>query len=228
MLTAAAADVPFIGCQADTQTDRLKAPKGNGMSVPIDQQAAQALAYYKSDASWGVLAPRGWYCYGVSGSSGDALYVSPTPIDRAHLFSTKGGGFLGPAIEISHKLGETIGRFDVADVIARVFPAYRQFATDVMELFDQPHNSLPSGPYPTDTLAYKSNRLVEFQTPPQTEGLGTHFWLRKSAIPIDGVAILVGPTPDLLLLSVRLPPELSALSSVIVHQVEYEAVRGGN
>jgi hypothetical protein len=67
--------------------------------------------------------------------------------------------------------------------------------------------------------------MFEYKTPAQTDGLGTHSWLKKNGSPIEGVAMLVGPTPDLLLLSVRLPPELVRLTSVIVHQFEGDAER---
>jgi cell division inhibitor SulA len=81
------------------------------------------------------------------------------------------------------------------------------------------------GPYPKDVLSYKNNRVVEYITPAQTDGLGTHSWLKKSGSPIEGVAMLVGETPDLVLLSVRLPPELNGLTAVIVHEVEHDAGR---
>ncbi len=67
--------------------------------------------------------------------------------------------------------------------------------------------------------------MVEYRTPAQTDGLGTQSWLPKSDRPIDGVAILVGEDPDLLLLSVRLPSESNALTKVIVDQVERDAVK---
>jgi hypothetical protein len=71
-------------------------------------------------------------------------------------------------------------------------------------------------------LTYKSNRVVEYETPAQTDGLGTQSWLKRNGRPIEGVAMLVGQTPDLLRLSVRLPPELNGLRGVIVHQVEHD------
>ena len=83
-----------------------------------------------------------------------------------------------------------------------------------------PQNPFIAGPYPEDLLRYKSKTAVEYKTPPQTEGLGTHSSLLKNDSPIEGVAILVGKTPDLVLLSVRLPPELLGLTSAIVGQVE--------
>jgi len=68
--------------------------------------------------------------------------------------------------------------------------------------------------------------VVEYKTPAQTDGLGTYnSTLKKNNNAIDGAAILVGPTPDLLLLSVRLPPELNGLASVIIRQIERDAER---
>ena len=44
-----------------------------------------------------------------------------------------------------------------------------------------------------ETLArYRTKDLVEYQTPPQTEGLGTRSRLLKNTDPIRGVAMLVG------------------------------------
>lgn len=220
-----AVSVPFVGCKSDGQTGPAEAPKGTGPSVPVSLKAAQQLAHYESAPGTGVLAPRGWYCFGTYGSGGDALFVSPEPIDTANLFSPGWRGFAGPAIEISHRFGDTSGRFEVAEIIARVFPTYKAFVTGVMEGFDL---SFTFGPYPEDTLTYKSKAMVEYQTPPQADGLGTHSRLNKNGSPIDGVAILVGQTPDLLLLSVRLPRDLTGLTSAIVGQVERDAARPAN
>lgn len=219
-----AVSVPFVGCKSDGQVGPQGAPSGTRLSVPISPKTSQALAYYKSMGSFGVLAPRGWYCLGIYGSGGDALLVSPQPIDAASIFSTKWDGFAGPAIAVSHRYGDTSGRFRVAEIIARAFPTYKAFATAVMEEI-APARSFTFGPYPKDVLNYKSNRLVEYRTPAQTDGLGTHSWLKKNGTPIEGVAMLLGETPDLVLLSVRLPPELSGLTSVIVRQVERDAER---
>jgi hypothetical protein len=193
--------------------------------VQISQEAAQKLAYYRAaQDDVGVLAPRGWNCFGVYGSSGDTLIVNPEPIDTQQIFSTGPGGLGGPAIQVSYSYGGTSGRFTVAEIIARVFPSYRAFATGVMREFDQPRASYVFGPYPTDTLTYRSKAVVEYRTPPQTEGLGTQSRIPKNG-PIYGVAIVIGNTPDLLLLSVRLPPGLTGLTSGVVAQVERDAAR---
>ncbi|HEY1207048.1 MAG TPA: hypothetical protein VGF05_20350 [Bryobacteraceae bacterium] len=213
-----AASVPFIGCESSGQVGVLPAPKGTSWFVPTSPAEAQALAYYKSADGIGLLAPSGWYCQGVSGSGGYALYLSPHPIDRT---LTDWKGFEGPAIQVNHITAENSGRCQIAEIMARVFPAYRALARRVWEGIDAP---LPSRPYPHDTLTYRSQTIVEFKTPARTEGLGTYeSWLGESDIPTAGVAILAGDPPDLVLLSVRLPRDLAPLTPVIVDFVERDS-----
>jgi hypothetical protein len=152
------------------------------------------------------------------------LYISPQPIDTEGVFSGKWSGFTGPVIELSTSFGGTSGRFGVAFIIARVFPAHRAFVRKVVKENYEPTNSFQFGPYPKDKLVYKSKVLVEFETPPETDGLGTTSRLKKNAGPISGVAILVGQTPDLVHLSVRLPSELRELSPAIIQNLERDAL----
>jgi hypothetical protein len=212
--------VPFVGCKSDGQLGPAEAPAGSRKNVSLPLQVTQQLAYYRSAQGVGVLAPRGWYCYGTYGSGGETLFVSPQPIDAANIFSPRWAGFSGPAIEIGHRYGDTSGRFAVAEIIARVFPAYKEFVVGVSQMSDAPVDSFTFGPYPEDKLMYKSKRVVEYETPAQAEGLGTRSSLKKNGRSIKGVAMLVGPTPDLLLLSVRLPLNLAGLTASIVLQVK--------
>ena len=201
-----------------------RAPEGKSVAVMLAPKTASQVAYYISAmGAIGVLAPRDWNCFGTYGSNGDALYVSPQPIDRAKLFSTDQSGFTGPVIELAQSIGDTSGRFTVADIIARVFPAFRDFATHVMSESNPPFQKYTFRPYPEDVLTYKSKTVVEYQTPANAEGLGTQSRLKKNASPIEGVAILIGDTPDALLLSVRLPPGLAGLAPAIVQRVEHDA-----
>jgi hypothetical protein len=73
----------------------------------------------------GVLAPRGWHCFSTYGSNGSNLFVSPVPIDGKALFSADWKGFMGDVVQLSVMDGGTSGRFEVAKVVARVFPAYK-------------------------------------------------------------------------------------------------------
>ena len=103
-----------------------------------------------------------------------------------------------------------------------MIPAYREAGRRILEGMDF---RKPSGPFPGDTVTSKSNTGVEYTTPAQTDGLGTFWWLTKSALPISGSALLIGDETDLALLSVRLPVDLNGLTSTIVNQFEQEAAR---
>lgn len=111
------------------------------------------------------------------------------------------------------RYGGTTGRFTVARVIARVFPGFRQFVDGVREGFEL---DLPSGPVATDVLKRQGARVVTYRTPGGLEGLGTDGWLKKEAWPIDGVVVLVGETPDLVQVNVRLPERLWWLAPSIL------------
>jgi hypothetical protein len=222
-----AAPVPFVGCESDGQVGPLKAPTGKSKAVPISTETADRLAYYKSEQGIGVLAPRGWSCFGVYGSNGYALYVSAEQITATTVLSSTWTGFTGPAIELAGESGDTSGRFSVARVIAGVFPAQRPFVEGVIAEGIEPASSFPFGPYPDDKVTYRSKQIVEYETPANRDGLGTDSRLKKNAYPISGVAILTGEPPALLLLAVRLSPDLTDLASPIVQQLERDAQHSG-
>ncbi len=218
--------VPFVGCRSDGQLGPRTAPKQPPRDLHIDADGVQNLVYYRAQDGPGVLGPRGWFCFGTYGSSGSAIFVTPSPIDGKLLFSDTWRGFEGPAIQLSAEDGGTSGRFAVANVIARVFPAYKAFVTAVQNGGFLPSTTnFASGPYPTDRLNYLNRHAVEFTTPPNKDGLGTDFRLLKSSLPITGVEILTGADTDLISLSLRLPAEIAGLAPAIQHQVvrEYAA-----
>jgi len=211
--------VPFVGCKSGSQVGPEPAPHGASKTVQIDAATAKKLAYYTADGAVGVLATRGWYCSGLYGSSGSTLLVSPEPIEDK-LLSSAWHVIAGPGIEVAEHFGDTSGRFEVSRVIARVFPAHRASVERVIKGDFAPTGGFPFGPYRGDRLTYRGDRIVEYQTAPHSEGLGTISLLEMNDRPIDGVAILQGPTPDLLLLTVRLPPEMNALAPLIIQQLE--------
>jgi hypothetical protein len=135
-------------------------------------------------------------------------------------------GFAGQAIQISDFSGGTSGRFEVAKVIARVFPAYKQFAQNVIAEGLEPASDFPSGPYANDKLTDRGTNIVEFETPANTAGLGTNSRLQANASPIDGVAIITGTDTDLIQLSARVSQKDRDLIPLIVKQVESEAGAG--
>ncbi len=217
--------IPFVGSPSFGQSEVLEAPKGTAEPVPVSERDAHALTYYKSADGINALAPRGWYCQGASGSGGAVLLLGPSPI----IHSSSGWEGLGhAAMEVNDISGENSGRYEIAELISIVFPVYRLFARRIWNL-DSP---LPSGPYPKDTLTYRSSTVVEYRTPARTDGLGNlHSWLRKSDLPISGAAILITDSthqirdiPHLVLLSVRFPPDLARLTPAIVRYIEGQAV----
>lgn len=214
--------IPFVGCKADGQAGPLDAPTGTSKSVSVPPKIAQRLAYYQAEQGRGILAPRGWYCFATYGSSGGSLFVSPFPLHPADFFSATWTGFTGPVIQLSSTSGGTSGRFEVAEIIARVFPAHRAFVRNVIAEGIEPAKDFPFGSYPKDKLIYKSPEMVEYLTSPLTDGLGTRSRLVKNDQPITGVAAIGGPDPDLLHLSMRLPPNMADLAPVITQQVERE------
>lgn len=139
--------VPFVGCPSDGQVGPMETPKGTSKLVAISRQDAQRLAYYSAFRR-GVLAPRGWHCFGVYGSGGSALFVVPQIVDTEHILSID-RDLSGPVIALSDDYGGTSGRDQVARVIARVFPAYRAFVDDLERL---PGLEYETGPYPKDQL----------------------------------------------------------------------------
>ncbi len=222
--TVSAVDIPFVGCRSDTQTEPLAAPTGIAASVRVSLETAKLLAYYGSALDLGVIGPKGWYCLAINGSGGNFLFVSSQPIDAPKVFAPEFRGFEGSAIELSNRHSDQNGdRLDKAQIIARVFPAYRPNVKALLEGFDIPRDSYPFGPYPSDRLTYKSKNVVEYTTPAQREGLGTRSSLKQNSDPIEGVAILSREPPDVILLSVRLPHNLTkVLAPEIVRQVERE------
>ena len=126
-------------------------------------------------------------------------------------------------VQISYERGQGSGSAGVAEILARLFPGYRALARAVLKDFDLP---VPSGPYPNDRLIYRNKSLVEYETPPRADGLGTHgCCLEKGDDPVRGIAMLIGDNPDLLFLSVRLPIDLRGLASEIVRQAERDALK---
>jgi hypothetical protein len=227
MLANAQASVPYVGCPGDGQTGPYVAAKGSPKPVKLPPATANQLAWYeyKGEAGqFGTLGPRGWNCFATIGSNGWSLYIAPELLDSAKLLEhTNWKGFRGPAIQFSGSEGGTSGRFEVAQVVARVFPAHRDYARSIIAEGFGPASDYPFGPFPSDRLTYKGKELVEFTTPAHRKGLGTMSWLLPSEQPITGFALLsIGPDidTDLLHLSFRLPPSLSFLTATLVQQAE--------
>lgn len=218
LAAAAAQTVPFVGCPSDGQQGPVVAPKGQPKAVAIDPATAKGLAWYQAKYSAGALAPRGWKCFSFYGSSGVTLTIAPSG-----KLDDPSPPIAGPAVVLADDIGGTSGRFDLAKIAARVFAEpEKTFVASVIAEGIEPKENFPSGPYPSDTLTYKTPTLVEFATPAGKDGLGTTDRLAKGPLPIVGLAKLVGAAeePDLYLLAVRLPAAQAGLAAAIVNAAE--------
>lgn len=212
---AGATPVPFVGCRSDGQLGP-QAPPRKGRMPDVSPSAAPALAFYAMHDGTAVLAPRGWHCFGAYGSNGSTLLVTPRPVDWKAFISD--AGFRGPAVQLSLTFGGTSGRFEVAEIAARAFPAARDFVAEV-EAEGMNDKPLPRGPYPADKRTYRGPYQLLFTTPAGQKGLGTRSKLVPDALPIDGVEWLhPGDDMDLTSLAARLPPAQRALVAEIIRQ----------
>ena len=141
------------------------------------------------------------------------------------MLSEKFAGFPGPAIEVSQSYGGTSGRFAVAKLIARIFPKNRAFVRSVIQEGIMSEDGFPTGPYPSDTLKYKTDRMVEFTTVANLDGLGTGGALKRRTQPISGAVILAGEYPDAFHLSMRLPKGLEDLGKTVIYQFDQDAIQ---
>jgi hypothetical protein len=210
---AAPARVPFVGCPSDGQQGPQPVP-GSGAVPRVPAAAAAQLAYYAM-SELGVLAPRGWHCFGLEGSNGSTLIVTPEAHDVRDLLD-RPTPLRGPAVQISFSFGGTSGRFEVARVIARAFPAQMAVAGRVAA--EGMGDPLPRGPYRTDHMVRLRRTAVGYTTPAGREGLGTDSRLAPADRPIEGLAILRGASdPDLIKLDVRLPAAQARLATPILN-----------
>jgi hypothetical protein len=212
--------VPFVGCKSDGQVGPQDVPVHGPVRVTLPEASAKRLAYYQGVSEIGVLGPRGWNCFSVYGSGGDTLLVAPPPFDGEKWFRAEEKDFPGPVIEMALRFGGTSGRFQAAEIISRVFPAYSSFVRNVREMFDLPATEFPTGAFPADKLTYQSQSAVEYTTPAQADGLGTIGLLRKNDSAIQGAAVLVQPDYDAYVLAVRLPRDLEGHAAEIVGRFE--------
>lgn len=206
----------FVGCKSGTNAGPPReVPTSAAIEVRLDRRIAERVVLYRAQDGPAVVGPGGWNCYGSIGSSSASLDVTP-PASQ----------FPGPSaygIHTSHWFGDTSGRLMVAQAIARVFPAVRPIYENSIRDAQQ-YGSVPSGAFPGDQLKYRTDRIVEFETPANSEGLGTLCGSSRGPRPIRGVAILKGrgdSLPDLDCLSFRLPDSVADLSEVIVSEFEH-------
>ena len=211
------AQVPFVGCRAigGADPEPSAAPEGPPKALPSQAPQAARIAYYQAVDGPGVFAPRGWHCQTWRGSHGAFIIVTPTaPPEIIPRESVQGPGVI--AIESN---GGTGGRFEVAEVSARLFPqVMADFIARVKaEGFPSPDFS-KIHPFSDDQYTYLTPRLVKFTTPAQLEGIGTGIFV-PSTDPVRGVVSLFrgdGRHPDLLQFDIRLSSSDDQLTRALI------------
>ena len=211
--------VPFVGCPQDGSYGASPAPTGAVKVVQLDAITASKLAFY-SDISHGILAPRGWSCFGFAGPGATTLYVAPPPVGQSDVID---GNWRGPVVELFETGNDSQGRFDVARFITRLFPAHQAYAQSVINEGVEPASDFPTGVPATDKVNRLSDELVEYETPPNTDGLGVAMRLQPGEDPLDGFVLLRGQTPAVVFAAVRLGPEMRDLAPTLVGQVERDS-----
>ena len=203
----------FVACPANGMSGPEDPPASARMPA-LPGAAARKLALYAA-AGMSVVAPRGWHCIELYGSSGAFLLVTPGQHTAAELqdFRT----LTGPVVEMTYLNGYTSGRFDVARVLARLFPARRALVRSVIEEGLEPASRFPRGPYPSDRTTRRNRREVDFVTPAGATGMGLfEDRLGRSRDPVVGFARLGPHEGGVMLLDVRLPPTLRPLTAAIM------------
>ena len=203
--------VPFVGCPSDGQLGPQPAPSNDQSAPTLPEGIASRLAFYVSNDTGGVLAPRGWRCIALEGSNGSILLIKPGSFGRDPLSTS----LSGPAIQLSVSLAETSGRFEAARIAARLFPAHRAFVDGVIAEGFEPRSDFPSGPPAHDRIQRAGPNVVTFETPANEDGVGTMTRLRKSPDPISGRAS-IDDDNNVTLLAIRLDPSMRDLAPAIL------------
>ena len=124
-----------------------EAARGLPTLVNLPPATADQLAWYECRGEagrFGTFGPRGWNCFVTIGPNGWTVYVAPELLDSAKLLEHRNWkGFRGPAIQLSGSDGGTSGRFEVAKVVARVFPAHRDYARSIISEGFGPPQTIP-------------------------------------------------------------------------------------
>ncbi|CAM2143952.1 exported protein of unknown function [Pararobbsia alpina] len=181
---AQSTSVPYVGCASDGQLGFRPAPPVS-KTPQVPAELASRLAWY-SVGDIGVLAPRGWQCFGYYGSSGTILLVIADYSRKLGLNS--GNDVDGQAIELGTSYGQTSGRFEAAKIAARLFPDRKAFVDSVAGEGILPREEFDNRPFPHDQVRRLRSDQVSFETPAREDGLGTMSRLVKSDDPIEGMA----------------------------------------
>lgn len=196
--------VAWVGCRSDGQVGPQGPPRAKPFAlVRVDPLLAPRLALYESRYGE-ALAPRGWHCLALEGSNGNQLFIARAPVDAPDLL--QGSRIIhGPAVQIASLSGDTSGRFEVAQMVTRYFPAHHAFADAVIAEGIVPAHDFPTGAYPGDRILARTADRVEIETPPHTKGFGTSGRLPPDDLAVVSVAVFDAAAPGAVTMHVKLP-----------------------
>ena len=211
--------VPFVGCASDGQMGPQPAPRRASATPSVPRAYAGRLAYYQSQEI-GVLAPRGWRCFGLYGSNGSSIIVTP---ERHSRELVDGRPIIkGPAVELYATSSETSGRFEVARVASRFFPAAKAFVQAVAA--EGLEDVSPTPLTKADRITARTAKRVDFVTAAGQQGLGTQSRLAPSPEPVRGAYVI--DDEGLHTVRARLTPADADLALIIIGEVAKRARPG--
>ena len=129
--------------------------------------------------SQGVLAPKGWHCFETEGANGSTIVVTRQPIGKDDWITSRWNTyFKGPLVEVSTAYAGTSGRFEVAAICARVFPAQKAYVQYVIHENIRPASDFPFGAYAADKLTRRNATRSNFTRQQiQTDSVQQTLWL---------------------------------------------------
>jgi hypothetical protein len=208
---AQTAEVALVDCKSDRQLGAQDAPSQTRNKPYVLPHLVSRLAWYFGE-ELGVLAPREWHCFGLYGSDASILFI--TPEDQSErIFNER---LKGPAIQFSLYNSNASGRFEAAKIAARLFPKHLAFVNSVISEGIAAKSDFQIGPSPQDKINNISPDFVTFETPANTDGIGTVSRLAKSDAPIQGWA-MIDEANNVTMLTVRLDPSMQDLVPTILN-----------
>ena len=221
--------VPTVGCFTHGQTGTEDTPGGLPISVRSPPQLAKLMAYYESGGGLGELGPVGWQCLAWTGSYGGSVWIGP---ERSSISDAE---VAGPIVFVQTWALDTSGRLAAASIIARLFrhsARAQSFVAQVKREGLIPAEDFAASPYPADRLHYPSDLVVEFSTPAGNRGIGTEklfdagHLLQPSRLAVRGIAALSFDDDRLVIVRVRVPPNLEPVGTEIL-RLERECLMTG-
>lgn len=204
-----------VGCPADGQAGPIEAPEESARAVPTAERLPETVAYYRGVQAPGAFAPRGWHCHVWYGSGGGILLV--TPDAQKPVNGTAWPAASGEAVEVTFHDPSASGMYQVQEYSLFFFHTRQEFRHWVEATgFGFMH---PYEDFKNDSITIRGRTTAEFKTPPSTTGFGTAQFLRPSADPIEGIAVLGNSKAYgeyLVVLRIRLSPTKSQLKTELL------------